>query len=306
MADTSRITEPEAPDFGPAEAKAAEFLESHEEDAAFLSIGNLAEASGVSEATLSRLVRKLGFSRFAEYQDSLQRRVRERLTPRAKTSRTLGQDGGRAISLSLAARSEAERLSEYLPLIDDLAFERAARAIAGARRVFLAGLGVSRSLCYFLAFRLARFGFQVEHVFDQGTLERASGIGKRDAALAVGFVRMHPETIAFLEWSSSRGARTIAITESATTPLGRRAEIALAAPRGPISELGSLALPMLVANALAIRAAQLSKGKVDAAMRALEELDGVYMDSVSTCLSRGIQGKKAKVGPARRGAAKRR
>jgi DNA-binding MurR/RpiR family transcriptional regulator len=289
------------PDLGPAEAKAAEYLESHREDAAFLGIGSLAKAAKVSEATLSRLVRKLGFARFAEYQDSLQRQVRERLTPRAKTSRTLNHEAGRAEYLGSVFRAEAERLMDMADIVDEPAFERAAGEIARARRVFIAGLGVSRSLCSFLAFRLTRFGLQAEQVPDAGSLERAIGIGRGDVALAVGFVRMHAETVSFLEWSASRGAMTIAITEGPTTPLGRRAEIVLAAPRGPVAELGSLALPMIVANAVAIRAAQLSKDRVNAAMRGLERMEGFYREALALSLSQATPKRRGETGPSKRG-----
>jgi DNA-binding MurR/RpiR family transcriptional regulator len=285
MPGTCALRIPAPKGLGPAEAKAAEYLERHQEDAAFFSIGSLAKAAGVSEATLSRLVRKLGFARFAEYQDGLQRRVRERLTPRAKTSKTLGRDADRTYSLGISIRAEAERLAGMADLVDEAAFEGAARAIAGARRVFIAGLGVSRGICSFLAFRLTRFGLRAEELLDPGSLERAIGIGRGDVAMAVGFVRMHAETAAFLEWSSGRGARTIAITEGPSTPLGRRAEIVLAAPRGPVAELGSLALPMIVADALATRAARLGKERAEAAMRDLELMDGIYRNALALSLS---------------------
>lgn len=262
--------------FGPAETKVAAYILENQEDAAFLGITRLASAAGVGEATLSRFVRRLGFLRFVDFQVFLQRRIRERLTPRQKTDATLRREKGKALRLAETLRRDLDHLERSLPTLDEESFQSAAKALAKARRVYLAGLGVSYSLCTFLAFRLRRAGLWVEIAAEQGGLERLVDMGPGDAAMAIGFFRVYPETIMFLEWANDRHAATIAVTENPATPLGRRASIVLAAPRGPISQLNSLVLPMAVANALAIRVTQLRSSRASRVLENLERLRGFY------------------------------
>jgi len=231
-------------------------LESYEE-AAFMNISQLARVMRLSEATLSRFVRHLGFDNYALFQENIQNMLRRRLTPRQKIERTVAKLNADTFTLTYALEKDAEHLKKAFQDVDEEAFQKASEYISKGRRVFLAGLGISRSIVDFLEFRFRRGGLAVEKCDSPGVsfLEHLAGISREDVLLVVGFFRIYPELLVALEWCREQGVPSVAITESLTSLLGSRAMVTLVARRGPVGELNSLAPPMTVANALTVKVA---------------------------------------------------
>lgn len=264
------------------EQKAARFILDNYEDAAFLSISQLSEAVQVSEPTLSRLARHLGYDSYAQLQQGIQQILRRRLTPKVKMSQTITKRSTDAFSLAMATQQDAEYLMACINMNAEEDFKKAVDLISGAQKVFLAGMGISRSLVYFLEFRLRRSGLMVESMITGGhyMLEQLTGMKKEDALIVIGFFRLYPEVITALEWSQEQGIPSVAITENLASPLGRQATVTLVAKRGSVKELNSLAFPMVVANALAVGVSLIRKDETIKNMERLEKLSDLYQSSL--------------------------
>lgn len=232
----------------------------------------------MSEATLSRLARHLDFTNYAQFQQSIQQYLRHRLTPRVKMSQTIARRSRGPLSLDQILRRDAEHLQASLGENSEEAFQEAVGHISRARKVYLAGLGISRSLVDFLEFRLRRCGISVVNVAGGGNtlLEQIVGITREDTLVAIGFFRTYPELICALDWSREQGAPSVVISESLVSPLGRRATVTLVTKRGPVGELNSLVLPMAVVNALVVGVALARKEETAANMERLEKLRSLY------------------------------
>jgi DNA-binding MurR/RpiR family transcriptional regulator len=276
--DLEKLLKGHYDELSPSEQKIARFILDNYEDAAFLSISQLGEVIQVSEATLSRLARHLGYVSYTQFQQGIQQILRRRLKPQVKMSQTITKSGTDGFSLAMAVQKDAERFRAFAGINAEEDFKKAVNLISSARKVFLAGMGISKSLVCFLEFRLRRSGLLVESLTAGGSpiLEQLAGLKGEDTLVTIGFFRIYPELVTALEWSGAQNAPSLAITESPASPLGRRATVTLVAKRGPMGELNSLAFPMVVANALAVGVALVRKEETLEHMERLEKLHHMH------------------------------
>ncbi|MCL6650144.1 MAG: hypothetical protein K6U89_17675, partial [Chloroflexi bacterium] len=111
----------------------------------------------VSEATVVRCARAIGFDGFPHLRRSLQEIFRSRVTPATRLRRKLAdlKDGH---VLLKTVEMELRYLHEVPHSIPPVDFDRAVQVLLAARRVFALGLGPARILPELLEIRLRRFG----------------------------------------------------------------------------------------------------------------------------------------------------
>jgi DNA-binding MurR/RpiR family transcriptional regulator len=96
------------------------------------------------------------------------------------------------------------------------------------------GFSSSFALAYYLQFRLTRLGKAVHWLFLTGgtTLdEQLVYLTGEDLLIAVGFLRAPRETRTAMDHARKVGAPMLGITDSATTPISKKADIYLLAQR---------------------------------------------------------------------------
>jgi DNA-binding MurR/RpiR family transcriptional regulator len=278
LMDLEKLLKSHYETLSPSEQKVAKFILDNYEDAAFLSISQLGAAVQVSEPTLSRLARRLGYDSYPRLQQGIQQILRRRLTPQVKLSQTIAKHSAADFSLAAAIQRDAEHIRACANANTEEDFKQAISLISGAHKVILAGMGISKSLVWFLEFRLQRTGLTVKSLTEGGhpMLEHLAGMDRQDVLVTIGFFRLYSELVTALEWSHRQGTPSVAITESLSSPLGRRATVTLVAKRGVVRELNSLAFPMVVANALAVGVALARKDKALGNMEKLQQLSDLH------------------------------
>ena len=166
----------------PREQRAADFILDHLDDLAVVTATEIAEQSGVSKATVSRLFRRLGFS------DA--QAVREQ----ARAARGRGVPVGPTLAssdLAPHAASEHRNLQRMLDGLADGRLETAARLVAGAERVVVAGFRNSYPVAMHLRQQLvqARDDVRLAPQPGQSVGEELVGLGPADVVVLVGFRR---------------------------------------------------------------------------------------------------------------------
>ena len=155
-----------------AEQKILEFINTNRDTFLYLSIGQLAQALDMSDATVSRFARHVGCRDYK----SLKALVMEQSAgPAAKMAGTLGREGG----FSPAAWLEHQQLclSKTAQQLDEAEFQRGVEAVSGARRIFIHGKNASASLAQMLHFRLRRLGLNVS-LLPSGGSELLEGLAQ--------------------------------------------------------------------------------------------------------------------------------
>ena len=119
-------------------------------------------------------------------------------------------------------------LEETLAIFDAEAFERAADLIFHARQRDLYGIGGSAQIARDVAHKFLRIGVRTS-VFDDTHMMLMSASLLREGDVAIGFSHSGTTTAVIepLELARKRGARTIALTNYATSPLASIADVVL-------------------------------------------------------------------------------
>ncbi|WP_219813973.1 MurR/RpiR family transcriptional regulator [Rathayibacter sp. AY1E3] len=197
------------------EQRAADFILDHLGDLAVYTATELAQHSGVSKATVSRLFRRLGFSNSQE--------VREHARALRSSGVPVGPAQGQGDPLAAHLESERANLARLAAAFGDGRLEEAVRLIAGAREVVVIGLRNSYPVALHLRQQLAQARGRVRIAPQPGQSlgEELEGLGAEDVVVLVGF-RRRPASFAAL--IGTLAAREVPVVLLADPPARRYAE----------------------------------------------------------------------------------
>ncbi|MDH7488671.1 MAG: MurR/RpiR family transcriptional regulator [Anaerolineae bacterium] len=257
----------------------ADYLLANYDEAAFLSAADLVERLHVSEATLGRFARAVGFSGFPALRRYLQELFRRRTTPAGRLQRKLHElADGEGSTLSKVLEMEVQYLNEAAHSIDAADFDRAVQILLGGERIFVFASGPSAVLADLAELRFRRLGILTLAMTESGRhlLEKLQLLEPRDAVLAAGFQYVRHELVAVLDHARAVGCRSVLLTDTLGPALRHKADVVLAARRGPVSTFHSLTVPMSILNALILAVAMARPQESLAALNRLERLRETY------------------------------
>lgn len=272
--DFSQLLSENFNSFTKSEKRIANFLRKNQEEAAFLPAGEIARKLGLSEATLVRFARTLGFASYPSMRTVLQDNFRRRVSHSARLRGRLNdlREGGDIFERLTV--TEIDYLTQALESIDRQAIKQAVDLIRSHRRIFVFGLGPSISLVDLLEIRLRRFGKDVVPLKYSGRelLDEVLLMDSQDLLFVICFFDQNPALKLILEYGRQVGCPTIMLTDTLDSILGDKVDVVLAARRGPIGEFHSLVVPMTVINALLLSVAGEDQEKI---MPMLDKLDSL-------------------------------
>lgn len=240
------------PTLSKGQRQVADHLYHNYAETVFLTAGEIAQRVGVSTSTVTRLAAALGYPGFPELQDAFRDLVR---TERSTVSRLEQAMAGRGDGRDVVGRvfaSDLENLRQTHQELNRAALDRAAATMLGARQVFVIGLRSAHALAVILHFglelTLGRSRLLVPGIGDLP--EQIADLDRRDALVAISFARYTRQTFEILAQAKRRKARTVVITDKATSPLAQQADIALVGRTHLPSIVESYVAPLSLVNAL--------------------------------------------------------
>lgn len=193
-----------------------------------LSITELARTLGVSEATVSRVSRALGYAGFSDLKLSVAEGATRQpgnfvnIPPEMDRTDTIIANSSRLASLLCASIHGTQRMLDNAPL------EHSINAIRTANRVILVGVGGAAAICQEAAHLLMKAGVDVtSHSDAYMQIVAASNMNANDLIIGISHTGTTKVVANALTLARSNGARAIAITSDATSPVAQAAEIAL-------------------------------------------------------------------------------
>jgi DNA-binding MurR/RpiR family transcriptional regulator len=254
------------------EKRIADYMRQNQDEAAFLSAGEIAERLDLSEATMVRFARTMGFDSYPALRAALQEKYRILITHSARLRSRLGDLREAGDIFEQLVASEINFLTESLQTLDRGAFHAAVELLRTHQRVFVFGLGPSVSLVDLLEIRLTRSARHVILLNTSGRemLEPMLLMNSSDLLIAIGFFNLTPNLQMVLEHANQLKTPVILLTDTLGPMVGDKADIVLAARRGPVSAFHSLTVPMTILNALLLALSSLDQEKV---MTNLDNLD---------------------------------
>jgi DNA-binding MurR/RpiR family transcriptional regulator len=220
----------------------------------------VAEATGVSDAMIVKICKKLGFAGFRELRVGL---VDYNRLPTTEMHQEVSRDDSPSEIIDKVFRTAIQALEETLAILDRDAFIRAVEFLHRARIRDLYGVGGSAQIARDVAHKFLRIGIRA-NVFDDAhmMLMSASVLGPDDVVVAFSHSGRSAVVLDAIQQARRRGARVIAVTNYPASPLVDLADaVLLSTARGS---------PLLGENAAA-RIAQLNI--LDAVFVALAQRD---------------------------------
>nr|WP_319474062.1 MurR/RpiR family transcriptional regulator [uncultured Sphaerochaeta sp.] len=205
------------------EKKIADFILEHPKESVNPSIEKLAERIGISESTMVRFARKLGYSGYQRFRIAL---ARETIPKNEQVFETGILEGEEVVDMVF--KNAQRTLSETLVAIDRTAIKKSATLIAQARSVFLMGLGGSNTLAQDAYHKFIRTGINCQYAADfHMQLMLASQAKKDDVALIVSHTGEGYDTLALAEELRNNGAKLLILTSNARSPLAKLGDLVL-------------------------------------------------------------------------------
>ncbi len=279
LANFQRRLERCFPDLTKSEQRIASYLLANSDAAAFLTAAELAQRIEVSEATVVRFARAVGYDGFPELRRCLQDLYRVKVTPASRLQRALADlRGGQGHIFAKIVAMEVEYLTEALHTVDPATFDLAANILLNGRTIYVFSTGPSRILVDLAELRLRRFGVPTVAITESGrdALDKLLLLRPDDAVLAAGFHRITGELVAVLDQARSRGCRSVFITDTLGSVFRDQVDVVLAARRGPVSTFHSLTVPMAILNALILAVAMARPAESVGTLNRLQELRATY------------------------------
>lgn len=208
-----------------AERRVADVIQESEEIVALFTASEIATRANVSEATVTRLARSLGFS-FSEMQRLARQTVLNRLdsqvTDRLGDAETTLQDQD---LLPQVLKKDVQNLKDTFSRLSRSVFNELVSDIVEARHIYVVGCRSSSAMARLLGFclEILREGVFVQtgHIED---IDQFLDASDDDIMIAITVARYVRQTLTFVDIASGKDMKVYAVTDSLVSPIAKRTD----------------------------------------------------------------------------------
>ncbi len=258
--------------------KIAEYLLEHYDKASYITAAKLGERVGVSESTVVRFASELGFDGYPSLQRALREAARNKLTAVQRIEVSLDKLQGSDV-FTKVLQNDIDNIRQTIEETASSSFEAAVDSIVSAKSIYVMGIRSSAALASFMGyyFKLMMPNVQIVRTGSRSELyEQLMRIGSGDLLIGISFPRYSKQTVTALAYAHSKGADSIAITDSMDSPAALNAKNVLLARSDMVSFVDSLVAPLSLINALTVAVSIRNYSEVSSSFKALEEIWDQY------------------------------
>ncbi|MDJ0750540.1 MAG: MurR/RpiR family transcriptional regulator [Woeseiaceae bacterium] len=252
----------------------ADFVLERYQEVPFLSVLEIAERTGASEATVVRFCQRIGYSGYSDMKTALVDALRQEMQAASDSSvETVSADIGRD-SLSAVAQLEQHNIRRLVEGIDKRMFRRVAATLFKADHIFTVGYGISAYHADFASYLFTEHGLRATCLETRFTSPREQLITLRpsDLVLAFSFPPYSKQTLEILEESKQRGIPAAVVTDRATAPSVPIAGHALIVSSRRMTFTNASAAIHVLLNALVVEIAERHRGETVNAISRINEI----------------------------------
>lgn len=214
--------------FTKSEKKVADYiLNSKKSDITRITISELAANCGVSEATIVRYVKKVGFESFQDFKLNLALDNDDEVVEDEKDI-TISQNDSPQDILRKTKVGFLQSIENTNAIIDMNKFLQAANFIRSAKKIEIYGVGSSSAVGKILQYKLTRLGFPAYAIEDPHMQAiSAATLDLGDLAFGISQSGSTKDTVDSLAIAKKHGATTICLTEHVNSPITKYADVVL-------------------------------------------------------------------------------
>ncbi|MGB9821230.1 MAG: MurR/RpiR family transcriptional regulator [Pseudothermotoga sp.] len=256
--------------------KVAEFIVDNPSKITLMSADQLAKASGVGEATVIRFARTLGYNGYSEMKEEFQRALVNNLTSSKKVEEGLKTISSESVLEELLKTHHAVFQNMNLSELTK-SLKSAAKIIFEANDVYVFGEGAALVPALELSFWLNRFGKKtwLFNTTGRSFFENIVNISKNDVSVGFAYRKINFELRILFSETRKRGGKNILFTDRQLSQLSDLADEMIATDRGGIGSYRSMAIPVIMSDALLFEFAAVNQMSLEN-LRNLEKIRKEY------------------------------
>jgi len=232
--------------------KIAEFIINNMETATFVSLDELSKRVGVSDATLIRFARELGFEGYQSLREAMVDFIRGIIYPSRKLSAALKTKDIQ--TLEAVRLMDIEFINRTFDGIDRDGFEQLIQLIISSKRVFTMGWGLSSFLAEYLTFQLQRLTYEAYAIMRERRplLERMLHLKKGDLLIVFDILLYSSEVLEAVEYlhEDDVDIKLVTVTNDSTAHIVQYADCSFFIDTYGRGTMPSLTAPMCFINAI--------------------------------------------------------
>ncbi|WP_299028945.1 MurR/RpiR family transcriptional regulator [uncultured Thermanaerothrix sp.] len=213
------------PSLSPSERKVADFILANHQKVMQMTLAELAAHSDVSDATVVRFCRALGFQSYLELKIALMRSLLD--SPDLIFDHIQKDDSPLTIMRKVFLGS-IQAMQDTLDLLSDEALERAVTLLQNARSILIVGVGTSSPMAHELHNRLSRLHLNCKVETDAYLqLMQAALLDENDVLVVISQTGASQPPINTTREAHRHGCKIIAITGNPSSELSKLADVVL-------------------------------------------------------------------------------
>ncbi len=247
--------------FSRTQKRLANFLLDNWVEIPLLSIETIAEKSGVSMASITRLTRRLSCAGFHDFKNQVKSEHLNSMVNPVERFFSLKSDLSGKKPLIQAARQDVKNINYLLTSINKKTFLRLVEWIEKSDRVFAFGIGISSIFANLIAYTFNQIEKET-HSLDEGNMpveEKILSIRKNDLIIFSSFFPYSKSTVEFARLAHQRGLKIVVFSDNEFSPLAQYASLLLKIPRENILFTSSISAMSVLLNAIATEIAMKNK-----------------------------------------------
>lgn len=248
----------------------ARYFLANESSVFVMTASEVAEKIGVSESTIVRFAKAIGFESYTQMQKTFQKQYVKSISfsERLKQNQVIGES---QIFYETLLKSEADAIYNIIgpDFFDTL--DKAAQMIENANRIFVAGSRGSAAAAVHISFNLNYMKSNViSLVSDFGEWQdRMLDCGEEDLVIGVCMPNYTKRTLDIMAFGRSRGASVLTLTDTLVSPACKEADLSICHRQ---AFLWSPSISIAIANAILQKVAQSGKKEILERMESIERV----------------------------------
>ncbi len=207
--------------------KIADFLTQQYHEAAFINAFALSQRLGVDPATVTRFAQRLGYAGYRELLREIQAMVKKELKVAYKPP--VEKQDEESLFLQALAQ-EKENLERAMIHVKGETVAEVVSALRGARNTYIVAQGLARGPAQIFVTHLrGLLGMPAQLVAPElvGAPMFLSSVAREDVVMGLSLSALHDDTALMLRLAQTRGAKTIGLAASHTSPTAATAHLTL-------------------------------------------------------------------------------
>lgn len=240
------------------DAEIAEYILAHFNTIGFQTSTTLAEAVGVSDTSVIRFIRKLGFKGYSEFRAEMNKRAARQigqsekgLSPGQKYARSLEQLNPSHLLYDVSQYT-VKNLQQSYDQLDQATVEQIVDILLTSDRKYIAGFRGTACCAQYMASKLL---FLTPHVVpvihaDASAVENLLDITEKDCLLLYSFPRYSEINRVLMDIARENGAKIILMTDRRTSPLANKADVVVVTYVGGLGFTNSYVAPLSLSEVI--------------------------------------------------------